>query len=796
MPQTASSGVHLLRRFTRASVMRRSFVTVWLVSALLITIPAISAALALSPQQVAARDLGEFDASLQLPLQIPAGKSKPRTTEFDQALRTAGATDSTDLLTAWSVPLGALRTELPLKEGNWPGGATRYGLSDGRWPTQPGEIVIVNPTREFGSLSLGGKVAAFNGKRTMTLVGFASDPYDQTGTAVLAAPGTWEALGTKLSTSYPNVTAGITRYWKASTPIPRELIAHAWASATGADPSEAAAMALSYTTRPGLLSTGSDPLLAKFPLTLIIPLFVLPLAAGLLIGVTVRRWLDRTGRTLWQVGVAPALVKRAGRQAVALSNAIGLAAGAGTAATVAALMRPILEATSTQPLSPWSVPWGALGLVTVGQAAGLAGGLFTHAPHWRVRNTRWLLQLGIVGAVGMTAVALAGGITAVSLSVATGAIVVGAALCSPSLISVGLRLPSRPHALARLPRLLIESERARAALAVGGLILALALPTCAITIVLTAEAAEQRASLDTLPPGYVIMNSLNDKSIPATIQSRFEEYSGLRDPVRATMVAVDERSPDFAGAIWEFESTAAIETWLGHPLDPEQAATLRTGLLTTAGPDVGAVSLREGHSSATLPTMPLEVAPEWPQNVGGVVITGTLSERFTRAPARLIYVHVSPDQLALVRSAASTLGFSRSYVQYPHASDAVTFPTRYFVAVAAMGLAPALIMGAWASTQTRQSRPVLASLHALGLPRLALVSVVVRQAGLLVALAGVAAAVCICIVATATSLGSDDRLVVVPWQSIAITVVSAVISTGTATASGLLRLTAPERLNA
>lgn len=796
MPRTVEPRTRLFQLFGRAAVMRRALITVMLVTTLLTAIPAISAALTLSPEQAAARELGEFDASVQLPWQVATGTTAPRTTEFDHALSGAGAYDTADVLTAPDVPLGELRTAVMLKEAHGVGVSVRYVLTGGEWPTRPGDVVIVNPSQEFSSLPPGTRVPVFNGRQSVNLVGFASDPFARGDPALLAAPGTWEALDPGLRVTYPNVTGTVTRFWKTREPISKEALIQAWTSADPhADASEATDLAVTYTTRPELLAVTPDPLLSRFPLTLIVPLFALPLATALLIGVALRRWLDRTGRTLFQVGVQPALVARAGRQAATLAVAIGLAFGAVTGTLIAGLARPALQYMSTQPLSPLMVPWSALGLVSLGLAAGLIGTLFTRLPRWRFVNSRWLLQLSLVSAVGVVALAVATGVTAVSLSVATGAVVIGAALCSPNLVRVGVRLPSRSRAVTRLPRLFIDAERTRAALAVGGLIVALALPICALTVVLTAESAEQRASLDTLPAGFVLLQSLNEERIPTAVRQQFESYTGLSDPVAAVMVVDDERSPHFPGAIWEFASTNSVERWLGRSLDARQVATLSRGLLITTDSAAGQVVLREGKTTATMPSAAVEVAPEWPQNVGGVVIDGTFPSRFTRAPATLIYVNVNPEQLARARSAASTLGFSRDYIRYPHATDAVSLPTRYFVAIAAMGLAPALIMGAWASAQARQLRPALAGLHALGLSRRVLASVVVRQAGLLVGLAGLATTLCVLLVATVTSLGSEDRLVVVPWQGIVITAASGLASVAVATAAGLRRLTAVERLN-
>lgn len=777
--------------------MRRALTTVTLTTALLTIIPAASAALALSPEQLVARDLGDFDASVQLPLVVAAGETAPLTTKFDHALEMAGARAPTDVLTAWGVPLGGSQSTVNVKEGNWAESSRRYSLTHGAWPMHPGDAVIVNPTSEFSTLTLGSAVSIFNGRRSVTLVGFALDPFAERDSALLTAPGTWKSLGSTLRVAYPNVTGSVTRFWKATDPIAKESVIDAWVSANPvSDTSDTTGIALSYTTRHGLLATSADPLLSRFPLALMVPLIALPLATALLIGVTLRRWLSRTGRTLWQVGVPTALVTRSGRHAAAWIAAIGLVTGAAAGTLVAGLVRPALDVVSTQPLSPWSVPWSALGLIATGLAAGLLSTLSTRRSRWRFISGRWLLQLGLAITVGVTVVALATGITAVSLSVATGSVILAVALCSPGLLRVGIRLPSGSSSVARLPRLLINADRTRAAVAISGLIVALALPISAITVVLTAEAAEQRASLDTLPAGYVLMQSLDDEGIPAAIRHRFEDYTGLRNPVPVVMTIDDERSPHFSGAIWEFGSVAAVEKWLRHTLPSDQVQTLRHGLLTTVDGAANTITLRQGKATVTLPAVGLPVEPEWPQNVGAVVLKGTVPASFPRAPATLIYPDVTTEQLALVRSAASTLGFSRDYVRYPHATDAVTFPTRYFVAIAAMGLAPVLIMGAWASAQARQSRPALAGLRALGLPRRTLASVIIRQAGLLVGLATFATVVSVFIVATAVSLGSDDHLVIVPWQGVVITGASALVSVAVATASGLHRLTSGERLSA
>lgn len=780
----------------RSLVLRRVMIVLALVVGAVISVVGAVSAVTLTPLQVVERDLGRHDASVQLPVELQLGEEAPSTRGFEQGMGYFGASGFSYELTAIAVETAHDDRGSTLIQARWSGDEhhPRYVLRSGRWPERPGEAVLITPNRDA---PMGGSLAIFGVSDALTVVGRADDKYAKQAQKILVAPGTWEMFGGDVRRRYPTSTAILIAYWVQQHQIPIQTAMDSWVGSHGGAPESAAStMALSFATRESLLGV-ADPLQSRFPLTLILPSLLLPFVTGLLSAAITQRWLRGLVLTLHRQGALRQSVIRSAVLGTTVIFILAILIGAASGTLLVSLLRPVLEQFSSQQLAPWAVPWSGIALTAFGAAGGLVG-LISPEPRLSIElSRRWGRRAWLTGTIASAAVLLASALlppTPITITaiVVSGVLATGSA--APWVLGLLIKAPRSATASRRLGRVLLESDRPRASVTLFSLVLAITLPILSLSVVLSAEEAARRRTVDNLPPGYARLLPAGGMAIPDEVRTRFEAATGLASPVETSVLEDGQRIPEFGGVVWLFSSEGEVERWLGAPLAVRERTTLTDGGLLLTRDFAASVRLTLGEDeSVDLDARPLTIAPEWKQQVGGVALRTTFPATAPTSELAFTYVGVSQAQAEQVRNAAQLMGVSADYVEFPRTPDEVRMPARYMLGLWLFSAVPAVILATWSASQSRLLRPSLAGLMALGMPRRWLFDILMRQTGGLALTAMLMATGCSLFIHGIMAMQSNDRVVVFPWEGVLISVFSTWVCVLVGTLNGLIRLTARER---
>ncbi|MDT7783737.1 MAG: hypothetical protein QOF58_2156 [Pseudonocardiales bacterium] len=436
--------IRLMRNRTLTWAAALMFVTAAVLVSLFITIKAF----ALTPQQVAERDLGRFDARVEL-----AGP--PDLAEVTRA----GGRDVTTALTSMDVrPSVVDPPQTKYLEMDW-GTAPfpeRFALTSGRWPQQPGEVVVNSAS--------GDTLAVPHG--TLRVVGHVRDTYSGWNT-ILAAPGTFATI------SGDGVSAGAMVFWNGP--------------------------ATAGSTLDGTVVTREthqpQSWVERYPLAFRVPALTLPVLTVLAIFGLTGAWSRRTRTLLHSIGVRQTHATGVAATAwTSIWTVLGIGAGVG----IGLVVRSILARDRSEPFSPVPdlLPISVQLLVITLLACGLYFLRGTWTPGVTVRRClAILLGGGAVFAISR----FTGVVGAMLLTALVGALVL---LLVPDLMRHSARLPGRD------PRVRLSTRRLRdrGAPAVVMLTAALA-PALALMTLLGSELAYQDArTVPDAPPGQVIIS--------------------------------------------------------------------------------------------------------------------------------------------------------------------------------------------------------------------------------------------------------------------------------------------------
>ncbi|RKT54422.1 hypothetical protein [Saccharothrix australiensis] len=423
------------------------FVTASVLVGLFVTVKAF----ALTAQQVDERDLGRFDARVELATPEPPDLA---------GVRRAGGRDITVTLSSTDVRPSVVDPPVTrYLEADW--GVTpfpaRFALTSGRWPRHAGEAVVTAAT--------GSSLAVPHG--TLRVVGTVRDSYSGWNT-ILAAPGTFATIRGE------GVSATTTVYWNGPA-------------------SAGAALAGTVVARD---TRHPRSWIERNPLVHRIPALALPVLTVLAISGLTGAWSRRTRTLLHSVGVRQTYaVGVAATASTLVWTALGIGAGIG----IGLLVRTILARDRAEPFSPVPdlLPPTAQLLLVTSLACGVYFRRGTRAAGPAAR--RYLAVL-LVGAVAF-AITRSDGVTgAMVVTALVGAVVL---LLVPDLVPrlAGL-LPERD------PRLRLGARRLRDRGASAVVVLTAALtPALALMTLLATDLAHQEASVvPDAPSGQVIVS--------------------------------------------------------------------------------------------------------------------------------------------------------------------------------------------------------------------------------------------------------------------------------------------------
>jgi len=373
----------LARRFMRSRSLARSTAVMIATTAALIGLFITISAFTLSGQQVIERDLGRFSAQVDLGTVTGAVPGDNRVTKpIATAAERAGGRDPMVLLTSFSVrptmPNPPLTVYL---ETNWAARPfpDRYTLAAGRWPASAGEVVLSEGLRD--RLGAVGTLAVFSGNERFRIVGVAHDRFGAAA-RILAADGTWGALGSTTRRNFPTATATPTLYWNGGDTgqVVSAVVAAIGAATSEVVPEEALGqVSTGVRTRAGELALGRSSWLDRIPVAYQVPSVALPLLAVLTIfGLNGRR-LRRTLRILRSIGMrgvhATVGVSVATTAWIMISTTVGGLVGVG----LGAVSRPVAERFLAGPISPFpSLAAPLLRLAAVIAVSCLLAGVVLH----------------------------------------------------------------------------------------------------------------------------------------------------------------------------------------------------------------------------------------------------------------------------------------------------------------------------------------------------------------------------------------------------------------------------------
>ncbi|TWP53730.1 hypothetical protein FKR81_02945 [Lentzea tibetensis] len=511
--------VRLMRNRTLTWSSAIMFVTAAVLVGLFIAVQAF----ALTQEQVAERDLGRFDAKIDL-----SAEASPDLA----SVRGAGGRDVAVSLSSLDIRPSVVDAPVTsYVETDWTAEPfpVRYSLVSGRWPEQPGEVVLNRK---------GGDTLAVP-SATLRVVGVVHDRYSGWNT-ILAAPGTWAGF------SAAGVSATRSVYWNGP--------ADAGAALGG----------------PVVTRQGHQPRswVERYPLAYRIPALALPLLSVLAIFGLTLAWSRRTATLLHSIGVRQTYAVGVAATAwTMIWTVLGSLAGVG----IGMVVRPILARDRDEPLSPLPgllAPVSQILLVTLVACALY----FRTGPRSRTAGswttTRRCLAI-LLGGVIVFQIARTGGVVGAMLLTAT----VGAAvlLLAPDVVRylAGL-LPRRD------PRLRLGGHRLRdrGVSAVAVLTAVLAPPLAMMTLLATEIANQEAKTVPDAAPHQVVVSGRNGigHAPPA------EVLAAVTTRLSGTAIRTRFVADHHLLVVDSAEDVAALD---GRPLTPSEVDGLRAGRILT-----------------------------------------------------------------------------------------------------------------------------------------------------------------------------------------------------------------------
>ncbi|OZV83813.1 hypothetical protein CA850_03955 [Micromonospora echinospora] len=722
-------------------------------------------ALSLSGEQVAQRDLGRFGASIGYgSIVLPPGESR-----FVPDLRGraagAGLTDVEVMLSASGMQIATVPArDVSMLETAWQLSPypDRYQLLSGRWPSQPGEVVVTEPADL--AATVGGDLPVLGGKASLRVVGTADDRFARTSN-LLVAPGTWTALDANLAEGFPLLGAQPILLWSGNDVL--GAVAAFSGAVRDAKPrlpdTASADLGLVEDTqliRAQLVLQPERTWIARSPAGYTLPSLLLPVAMVLLVfGLNDRRFRRTTDR-LVAVGVhrstATAAMTLATLAWCTAAAAAGALAGTGIGLATRTFIARVRDMPSA-PLDGLAAPMLRLlamvvvtcvctGIVTAlrsrqGKVArrprsavklAWAGKLLSRDTRHIVAVIAWCATVAYGVRVDSPAQAM----------ILTGLITIAVLLSVPDVVDVMLRVFPEHGPRRRLARRQLTGDRRRAAAVIAVLTVLMGASTSSLVLLDTMIRTLDAQAYPEVLPGQVMLADRASITWPApTPVLRALEASGKADQFpRAELrylFTTDARGAttrsvtrdNHHGSLLAVATAQDVEQIIGHPLESAQRTTLSNGgLLIWADaphPPVEGTTIhltvKEGDKPiGRTPGVPVAVVDvplvEWRVGTDGIMLSSTAQTLQLPAPPAgpQIISGVTEAQAKAIQEAVASAGLDARMARI-HTPPSPPVPAVAIV-VTAVGLAFLALAGVLMATraQTRTLRGYLGRLIAIG----------------------------------------------------------------------------------
>ncbi|AVT31293.1 hypothetical protein C6361_19430 [Plantactinospora sp. BC1] len=828
----------MARRFARSKSLTRSTFLIAATAALLVAVFVALNAFTLSPRQVTVRDLGRFDSQIDLSNVTtlrPGGAEVAD--EVATAARAAGATDVVVALASFDVRPDMTRPPFTLySEAPWPAEPfpDRYQLREGRWPSQPGEVVLTDALRSvLGQVE---SFTVFSGNDRLRVVGVAEDLFGATP-RILAAQGTWASLSEATARNFSTVLATATLLWNGG--VQQEVLTAVAAVVTGdaIEASPAAVetqLAAEVRTRADELTTPRRSWTDRIPLAYDLPSLALPLLAVLAVfGLNARRF-RRSLATLTSIGMSRATATAGVAAATTMWTLTATFAGIIAGIGLGAASRPVVDRFLAGPISPWpglQAPAGRLLGVTF--AACVVAALLLHLAHPRpsrvaastdspTEPTSAKKQTRVSGVtVRRTAAGILGAAIVIQIGmldtvpkamVLTATVAAAVLLFTPEAVGAAIRLLPTSDPRIRLGRQQLHNDRTRAVAAVAVLTATLGAPLGLMTLLATLITTAQEDVAPTVAPHQVVLSgpggAMHPPS-PEVVTAVSARLANAAQPVRTgylTTETVHVTVGDAGiGAVLVVDTPEQANRLNNGALTETQLQTLQRGglLVWSDGPSTRTLlshdraSDQAVTSSPPLPASHATFEPAWTVGVSGLLLTATAQRlNLTITPAAIVFTDVTDAQAAAAEQAAIDNGLDPLQVGIHQPPEPITVPPAYYAAV--LGLAAIVLATtmAVARSQVITLRSYLGRLIAIGLsPRWAR-HVLLIQNGLVI-LTSTALATLIAVppvVIAAVKLRGFTLSI--PWTWLMLITAAFYLATLTATIASSRRLISKDRLTA
>lgn len=772
----------VLRAFGRSAALRRSIGLVGVVVALLAFTWTASTAFVRSVDQRVGWSLGEADASVEgwRPVDIGHGP----TTRERAALTHRHANGWIGLQGLFEDTAG---NAVWYREGPWVDRPfpSRDTLIEGRWPTRAGEVAVSDAT----GASPGQRFVLDNEVVTFDVVGVVRSAESLKGRTLYASPGTWASLDASIIGRYPSMSTNPVAYWSGGGD-PRETASAITESSFDPDQDP------EVVTRSDLAVGHRSTLLTRQPLLYLGPSTLLLVGAGALLALFSGRWVRTHAPTFRAIGTPRSALASATAIANGVSAAASAVIGALVGIALALLLRPLMPQITGRELPNVSLPWAeAIRLAAIPTVAAVVVGLWTTRPE-RAQTNRATARRGgkvlttlrrtLTVALSCAAILLVG--PSAQDEVVRSLLVVIVALAwatlTPDVITATTGL------LARLgPPADLAARKIRAQ---GGLVSTVALAICAASVValsLATTLASQKAYaaahyVPELPADRVMLQPLDESTVPAGVRRDFEHASGLHDPV---VFRVPGFRNEPMGPLTSFRDAGEVERLLGHSLDEHQRSVLTRGgvLLPQAGPTTFTLDPDGRHwrpeDTATVP-----IAPALSPFVEAITLDRNLPDKALHA-ARTNLVYEAPTRADVDRAeAAPQLGrFDNGYLFTPRMPPTTKFPLWLTGASWLFALAVAAMAWVVARRISADLAPITTGLRAVGVPAAYTRQVAAAYIGhpLLTAIAWAILGAIVAVAVPALFVDNAMLVLTIPWPVVGSVVAASILATTAAAAS-------------
>lgn len=691
----------LARRFCRDLPILRTAGASALVAAFVLGANAYLDSQTLTEDQWVESQLADYQLRYSPQVSVPLGAPAAQSLALDVE---EAVTGSTTALLCIDLPVTSIADDgVTYLEADWTTGLKdRYALDAGKWPSEPGEVVVVG---EVGvSARLGDQVNTL-GRTPLTIVGAARDRFVDRDGLVLAAPGTWGALDSPDAADLAAVAATIRVYLPSSDrPTEAQSRVEAVLRSHGLKLRQAGADAME--SRGDLVRGAPESLLGRSPILFWLPsLLLFPLAIALTVMAQFRRIVP-AARNLHALGASRFTAVTAPWLPVYLVCLLGAAAGGAAGFVAATSVANLIAGRYAAPAPSVGLPLAGLGALVCGVAAGGLISWLAFVNRALPRRTKVASRLAPRGRVGTTgerprrAAALFVGCAVVyrALSVDDGwsilqlacLCVVGAVLLAPETSSLVARLIPDARLSGTLSRRLILTYRFRAATYVAVLAAGFGVTVGVVTSVNSAVAAERGLQAVVAPEGLLALDNDGAPSLPvaAVVRRAAEQVPALGEQTPVQLWSTGRLGPKdkelrgYAttskndGVVFAVDTSTDLERLFQRTLSSAERTALENGGMVAVGLDARTpttvVSLRGSDSALDYGEVPIAVATlrhdaPWYTFVPGYVLRSTAkSLGIPVTPGALVYTDITAAAADSVLASLADAGINPEQAAVHH----------------------------------------------------------------------------------------------------------------------------------